>query len=220
MAHKVAHLFSETDLQRIKAAVQEAEKSTSGEIVPFLVDRSDDYEEAEWRGGALLGALMLLTFTVEHIVSNSWLPLDFAVVLLAAFMAFLVGVFLTRYVPAVKRVLAGRALRTHRVGLRASRAFLDEQVFNTRDRTGILLLLSVLEHEVLVLGDQGINARVQQSEWQDVVETLTRAIRAGRPADGFVEAIGKCGLLLQRSGVTRRKDDTDELPDNLRVRER
>jgi putative membrane protein len=220
MAHTVAHLFSETDLQRIKAAVQEAEKSTSGEIVPYLVDRSDDYEEAEWRGGALLGALTLLAVTAEHLVSNSWLPLDFAMVLLAAILAFPLGVFLTRFVPSVKRVLAGRALRTQRVGLRASRAFLDEQVFNTRDRTGILLFLSVLEHEVLVLGDQGINDRVQQSEWQDVVETLTRAIRTGRPADGFVEAIGKCGSLLQRSGVARRDDDTDELPDNLRVRER
>ena len=39
----------------------------------------------------------------------------------------------------------------------AMAAFVEEEVFSTRDRTGILLFLSLFEHRVVVLGDSGIN---------------------------------------------------------------
>ncbi|HCV43918.1 MAG TPA: hypothetical protein DGH68_10580, partial [Bacteroidetes bacterium] len=48
---KPSKLFSESDLIRIKVAVEEAEGKTSGEIVPYVVDMSDAYEVAEWRAG-------------------------------------------------------------------------------------------------------------------------------------------------------------------------
>jgi putative membrane protein len=73
---------------------------------------------------------------------------------------------------------------------------------------------------VIVLGDEGINAKVQQQEWQDIVGTVVKGIRARRAADGLVQAIAACGRLLERTGVRKQKDDTDELPDNLRMRER
>ena len=61
MPSSVTRLFSEADRARIQAAVHDAEGKTSGEIVPFVVERSDGYEAADWRGGALLG-------TVDRIV--------------------------------------------------------------------------------------------------------------------------------------------------------
>jgi uncharacterized membrane protein len=45
-----------------------------------------------------------------------------------------------------------------------------------------------------------------------------KAIRAGKPADGLVEAIHRCGALLARHGVTRTAGGTDQLSDNLRIR--
>jgi putative membrane protein len=218
MAHKVSHLFSSEDLKRIESAVHEAEKTTSGEIVPFLVDRSDDYEEAEWRAGALLGSSVLLLVLAEHALSKSWLPVDFALILLLAFLADLLGMFLTRMSPPLKRFFSGRALLERRVGLRATQAFVSEKVFDTQDRTGILLFVSVLEHRVLVIGDEGINARVKPAAWEEIVHSVTRAIRDGQPTEGLVDAIARCGKLLQQSGVERRPDDTDELSNELRMR--
>ena len=40
----------------------------------------------------------------------------------------------------------------------------EEEVFSTEDRTGILLLLSLFEHRVVVLGDAGIKAKVGEGE--------------------------------------------------------
>jgi putative membrane protein len=220
MSSKIKHLFSEADMNRVKAAVAGAEQNTSAEIVPYVVDRSDDYEEAEWRSGALFGSLVLAGVLTEHFMTASWLPIDFAVVLFLAFASFLFGMALAKLSSPAKRLFAGKALMERRVGARASQAFMEEKVFETRGRTGILIFISVLEHEVVVLGDEGINAKVQQSEWQDIVATVVKGIRSARAADGLVEAIAACGLLLERTGVKRDRDDSDELSDNLRVRER
>jgi putative membrane protein len=213
-------MFTRDDLDRITASVRAAERNTSGEIVPFIVDQSDPYEEAEWRCGSLMAVIALGAMSAIHSFSNSWLPIDMAEIALAALCAGIAGVVAAKYVPVVKRFFAGNHLIERRVAQRAAQAFLSEEVFATRDRTGILLFISLLEHRVLVLGDAGINAKVEHADWGGIVQTAIRGIQSDRPADGIVEAIGKCGDLLGRHGVARRPDDTDELSDEARLRPR
>ena len=47
---KLRQKFREEDLQRIKAAVKEAERKISGEIVPVIVTSSARYTEIELLG--------------------------------------------------------------------------------------------------------------------------------------------------------------------------
>jgi putative membrane protein len=220
MAPAISTLFSAADLERISAAVHDAERRTSGEIVPYVVEQCDDYEFAEWRGGALLALLTAIVLMFLHSYTPVWLPIDMAGKLLALLIAFGAGMLLVKYVQSLKRSLAGSAAMERRLHQRASEAFVAEEVFLTRDRTGILLFLSLLERRVLVLGDAGINQKVKQEEWQDVVATVVSGIRAGSPVDGLVNAIQKCGALLERRGVNVRPDDRDELSDALRMKDR
>jgi putative membrane protein len=220
MSRTTTSIFTRDDLNRITASVREAERKTSGEIVPFIVDQSDPYEEAEWRCGCLMAVIALGVMSALHTFTLSWLPIDMAELALVTLSAGIAGVAAATYVPVVKRIFAGNHLIERRVAQRAAQAFLSEEVFKTRDRTGILLFISILEHRVLVLGDAGINAKVEHSDWEDVVQTVVRGIRSDRPADGIVDAIGRCGNLLERHGVARRPDDTDELSDEARLRPR
>ena len=220
MASRVARLFSESDLARIKVAVVEAEGKTSGEIVPFVVERSDDYEVAEWRGGALLGATVAIVFAALHELTDLWLPVNFAGLVAISIVAFVGGMVGTRFVPSLVRLLAGRELMTHHAGRRAAEAFVAEEVFQTRDRTGILLFVSLLERTVIVVGDAGINAHVQKTEWDGIVGMIVDGLKKNTPADGMVRAINACGVLLERQGVARKTDDTDELSDGLRMSDR
>ena len=107
-----------------------------------------------------------------------------------------------------------------RVRRRAAVAFLDEELFRTRDRTGILLFLSLFEHRVVVLADEGINAQVEADEWSELTSKLAAGIRQGRAASALVEAIGRCGQLLAERGVKIRPDDENELGDDLRFHDR
>ena len=107
-----------------------------------------------------------------------------------------------------------------RVHQRATQAFISEEVFATRDRTGILIFLSLHERRVLVLGDSGINKKVKPSDWDGIVNMIVSGIREGKTTEGMISAIRECGKLLEQHGVQRRPDDTDELSDDLRVQDR
>ncbi len=220
MASHVAHLFSDADRARIQAAVVEAEGKTSGEIVPYVVERSDAYEVAEWRGGALLGCTVAVLFAGLHTLTDVWLPVNIAGLIAFVIGAFVLGMIAVRFMPPLTRLLSGKAHMAHHVSRRAAEAFIAEEVFRTRERTGILLFVSLLERTVLVVGDAGINARVQKADWDGIVAMVVQGLKAGTPAEGMIRAIGACGALLEHQGVARRADDTDELSDGLRMSDR
>ena len=214
--------FTDEERDRIKSAVAEAETRTAGEIVPYVVARSGVYDGAVWRGASagalLLGGVALLVAWVYDGWGLGWLYSAWAMALVMTAGGVL-GALLAR-LPAVTRLLAADeelALNVHR---RAAEAFLAEEVFDTRDRTGILILVSLLEHRIEVVGDVGINAKVEKEEWVEVVDRVRAGILAGDLAGGLVDAIGLCGELLHRRGIVVLPDDTDELPDDLRISDR
>lgn len=211
------HPFSQSDLDRVAGAVREAESKTSGEIVPYFVSQSDDYGIAHWRVGIMFAAVATLILLAYPILFQSWLPLGnlgFSAMIIGA---LLLGMACAHFIPSLKRLMVSHAVLDHRVSQRASVAFLAEEVFKTRERTGILIFLSFFERRVVVLGDSGINAKVAQSEWNEIVQTIVKSIKQDKPIDGLVDAIHQCGELLQRHGIERRRDDTDELNDSLRI---
>ncbi|MDX9757548.1 MAG: hypothetical protein RBU27_00150 [Bacteroidota bacterium] len=214
------NLFSEQDRKRIADAVRDAEHRTSGEIVPFVVGRSDAYPEAWLRAGALFALLALFTFALLDLGTDLWLPLGYAESGVIVILAFGLGALLAATVPFFTRLFIPGSSLQQRVDERAALAFIDEEVFSTRDRTGILIFISLFEHRVRILGDTGINARVKQEEWDAVVTVLVDAIRNGAAAEGMLEAIWKCGELLERHGVEIRPDDTDELDNRIRFSDR
>lgn len=217
MARNAKSLFTEAEMERIAQAVRDAESRTSGEIVPYFIERSDRYEEAVWRGAGLAALLVLLVVASLHFFTDLWIPIGSVELALLTIAAGGVGTVLVSIIPPLKRFFAGQDLIDHRVALRAADAFIAEEIFKTRDRTGILIFLSLEEHKVLVVGDRGINEKVDRSEWEDIVARIVRGINSGHPAGGLADAIIQCGALLEKHGFVRRSDDEDELPNRLRV---
>lgn len=218
MLKLASRLFTPADQERIAAAVEAAEGQSSGEVVPYVVEQSDMYEDAAWRA-ALLGVFLALgVMVVLRRYTDAWLP-EFTTIAFIVVVAAGAGYILTDLIPAVTRLLAGKASIDLRVSQRAAEAFIAEEIFNTRDRTGILIFISLLERRVLVLGDAGINAKVKQEEWDAVASQVANGLRSGKPAEGLLAAIEQCGVLLQKRGVERRADDDNELSNKLRIGE-
>ncbi|HLE60514.1 MAG TPA: hypothetical protein VI700_03160 [Thermoanaerobaculaceae bacterium] len=216
---RVESFFSPADLKEIEAAVREAEGTTAGEIVPYVVSRSDHYEAAAWKGATLGAFLAVAAAATIYQLGGFWGGFPLAWILLPALAGGAVGFAAVALIRPLKLWLAGPAAVDHDVRQRATAAFVENEVFRTRERTGILIFLSLYEHRVVVLGDAGISARVQQHEWDAVVAGIVEGIRSGRPGTALASAIRRCGELLARRGVAARPDDTDELPDRLRMRE-
>jgi putative membrane protein len=207
--------FSPADLEAIQTAVREAEARTSGEIVPYVVERSDEYPTAAWKGaalGALLGPMVALAF---HRWTDLWgWPLGIWIALPAPLGGAL-GYLLALLGP-VRRWMAGEPTLDTRARRRAAAAFLEAEVFRTRERTGILLFVSLFERRVVLLADSGIHQKVDDTAWEEITRRLARGIREGRPGPAMIEAIRACGELLERHGVERQADDQDELTNELR----
>lgn len=214
-------LITEAERERIREAVAAAEGRTAGEIVPYIIAQSGGYEVAIWRGASVAAVLALgLALLISSVYTGwglGWLYTNWGTAL-AALVAGTLGALVTAYVPAVKRWVAGTDRLSRTVHRRAMQAFVEEQIFKTRDRTGILLFISLFEHRIEVLGDEGINQKVTEDEWVDVVLRIRKGIKEGHLADGLVEAIEMCGHLLERQGVAIRPDDANELPDDIRIR--
>lgn len=213
-------LLASIDEDRVRAAIAAAEERTAGEIVPCIVPQSEDYEVAVWRGAALAVGLVLvaalLVFQFYAGWGLAWLYTGWgvALVVLAAGTA---GALATAFLPPLKRLFAGVSRRDRAVHRRALEVFIEEEVFDTRDRTGILLFVSLFEHRIEVVGDAGINAQVDPDEWADVVARIRKGIKDKQLTDGVVDAIGQCGRLLERRGVEIQPDDENELSDRVRI---
>lgn len=210
-------LFTESDRGRIADAVRAAEERTSGEIVAAVTDASDDYDGAAWRGAAF-GALAapLLVVLVDW-AAGLWSEPSSWLLLLVGAAGCAAGFAAVRSSARLTRWLAADEDLDQRVSRAASAAFVEHEVFATRDRSGVLIFLSLLEHRVVILGDSGVDARVRPGEWTEIVDGIVRGIRDGRPADALIEGIERCGALLERPGLERQPDDRDELTDALRV---
>jgi putative membrane protein len=215
---RLAH-FSETELERIREAVGRAEQRTAGEVVTYMVAECDAYPEATWRAAAFGGLLGLGVAAGFHDLLGLWGGLLLLYSAIPSLLGAVLGVLLSR-LPAIRRGLVAGAQIDRRVGLRAEAAFLEEEVFKTRDRSGILIFVALFERRAIVLGDEGIHRVVAPQEWQSVVDRLIAGIRVGRAAEALVEAVEACGRLLEERGMKIRPDDTDELSNELRLRDR
>lgn len=201
---KPTQLLGTEDRARIEAAVREAERGTRGEIVVAVVRACDDYATVPWRlaaAGAVLALLGGGLFAPE-------LPLAGLLALQVGAVALAHGVCRA---DGVRRALVPEAELELRARQAALRAFAEHGVRKTRERTGILIFVALLEHRVVVLGDEAIDAALDpRTSWQQVVDRALAGIRAGRVADGLVDAVALCGEILARP-LPSRADDRDEI---------
>jgi putative membrane protein len=92
--------------------------------------------------------------------------------------------------------------------------FTTRGISRKKDRCGILIFVSLAERYARIIADDGIAARVPQSEWQAAIDALVAHIREDRITDGFIAAINLCGDELARH-FPRTEAKREELPDRI-----
>jgi putative membrane protein len=218
---KLKSRFSEADLLRIKEAVKSAENNISGEIVPVIVERSGNYPTAIYKGAIILSALTFLGIIVldRYIIDDAshTLYYDPVFIFFMVVVGGLIGALLPTISEKIRRTLIYQKQMDDFTRQRAENAFLEEEVFNTRHRTGIMIFISFFEHEVIVMADRGISKVVDQKEWDKIVSELVSHIRAGKFIDGIEVGIKRCGEILLEKGFHKTPDDVNELRDDLRI---
>jgi uncharacterized membrane protein len=86
------------------------------------------------------------------------------------------------------------------------------RVWDTEENNGVLIYLLLADHDVEIIADRGINAKVSASEWEKICHHMEAAFVRGDFRQGVLGGIAEISALLARyypSSVGGR----NELPD-------
>jgi putative membrane protein len=219
--------FSPADRDRIAAAIAHAEAKTSGEIVCIVDEQPHRYISTVLTLAALLAFALPLIAVLFGLRPETLSPLAdwssgdasedlrratevYAAVQLLIFL----GAAAVLWWTPLGSALTPRAVKRDRVHAEALVQFRARGLENTRDRTGVLIFACMTDHVAEVIADSAIYARVPPEFWGSTVQALLAGINAGKPADGFVDAVAMAGDVLAEH-FKPRDDDTDELPNRL-----
>lgn len=210
----------------VTAAVAEAEKLTSGEIVTVIADRTDGYSDIALAWAALAAFLAMSVLAVWpgvalgalDALSGGWgsawstgelLSLCIAVGLLA-FFAFWALLQWDR----LRFLAVPHAVAQSRVRQRAVALFKVGAERRTHGRTGVLIYLSMREHRAEIVADRPIAEKVAPEVWGEAMADMLAEIKQGRVAEGMAAGVRDVAKVLAEH-FPRADDDRNELPDRL-----
>jgi len=215
---------SESDHDRVSAAIAAAEGGTAGEIIAITAQTSDSYHDVglHYAVAALflfLGVMAAWPHTLDWTWSllMGWsAPSERAMLTLllgVALAKFLFVLFVMKWMP-LRLALTPGATKTRRVRRRAIMLFKAAAERRTQGRTGVIIYLSMGEHRAEIVGDEAITAVTTPETWGEAMAALIMDVKDGRPADGIVAAIGLIGEVLAEH-FPRDAADRNEIPDKL-----
>ena len=220
--------LSHEDELKINSAIREAERKTSGEILCIHTARVSEYSEVALgyaAGVALLLPLALVAaglrpWAVEEMLAGWRLggaepapeagALAYAMFQAVIFVAMLALMSIRR----LRLWLTPEPLRRAKVHRAAVQQFLAKGIHQTEARTGVLIFASAADRHAEIVADEGIYKKVDEETWAEALESLGKAMKEGRAADGFVEAITMCGEVLAEH-FPAKGDNPNEISDEI-----
>lgn len=216
LAHWIKSYLNDDSFQKIEKKIKEAESKTSGELVPVIVRKSSTV-------GHVPVILLFLFALLFFVFDGDYWQMEFFdlphwLLIVIDFLILAILVRLLSPLPFVERLLTSKIDQRMQVEQRAINEFHQLNIKDTKDSTGILIFVSLMEHQAVVLGDEAIAKKLRPETWQEVVDRLIQGIKEKDMAKGFCEAIDMSGELLSEHFPIQ-PDDTNELKNHLVIKE-
>ena len=92
--------------------------------------------------------------------------------------------------------------------------FSQLKMHKTKMRNGVLFYLAIEDHKLVVLGDAGINAKVEAGYWQNLQELVINKFTENDFAGGLEAGIKEVSTTMAKF-FAHGKRDINELPDDI-----
>ena len=199
---------------RVAARVAALERAHGIEVVTASIAKADVYPELPWRAGALAASMTALCVAIGDVLRPDWVTSTTLLVSLATVMIVGAGVsLLTIFSPLLARLFLSRTRAEVEVRQFAHAFFLERQLFRTRRRLGVLLLIARFEHRVEVVADVGYEGRIAVAEWGSIIPPMLPLLREGRADDALIAGLDALDALLASRGFVGDGRAPNELPD-------
>ena len=97
---------------------------------------------------------------------------------------------------------------------RALAMFGKLRVWDTAHNNGVLIYLLLAERRIEIVADRGLNERVAPDTWQNLVQGMRAAFKAGDFESGLTQAVQEVSALLkQHFALQAGQTNPNELPD-------
>jgi putative membrane protein len=211
------------DRGRIAAAICEAEKKTSAEIVCAVATESGRYDRAESIVG-LLGSLVALgiahasahgfVFGAGEWASPHGVGLGWQCV--AAVLGFVTGSVLASYVHTVRAPFVSTRDMSDEVWSAASRVMALNKADEIRSHAAVLVYASLFERRVVVLAGKAAHDALGEEGLRRIRDAALADLRKGNTAGAFAAAVAEAARLCAYS-LPPSERNPDELPNLVLV---
>ena len=181
--------LTDRDKQQIAQAIAAVEARTSGELVTAIASVSDGYRFIPILIAAVIA---LLTLPIAYF---GGIVLSLKNLMLAQMALFMLSAILFQ-LPPIRRLLIPCSVQHQRARRLAYQTFYEAGVHHASHRAGILIFVSIEEHYVQIIADEGVAAKVDNRTWDHAVETFVSKVKAGAVTEGFIGCIEQCGEVL------------------------
>lgn len=75
--------------------------------------------------------------------------------------------------------------------------FHNSGMTKTKDKTGVLLYFLLDEKVFEIVADEGINNKIKEEKWKDIVQVMSGHLKTSRAFSGISHALDHIGLILK-----------------------
>ncbi|HEX5258905.1 MAG TPA: TPM domain-containing protein [Sphingomicrobium sp.] len=218
--------LSDTDREKVAAAIAAAEAKSSGEIVAVATPISDAYHDValHWALVPLFAVLAWAAWRPTALVwwynflFGGWYPDPtqselLTLLMVFAALKFTIALLILKWMP-LRLFLTPGATKHRRVRRRAIAIFQAAAAGRTAGKTGILIYLSLAERRAEIIADEAILKVTDDHTWGEAMHALLEQVREGKVGEGICAAIERVGTVLSEH-FPRSADDCNEIPDRL-----
>jgi putative membrane protein len=200
--------------QQINGLVAELEAASGAQLIVAVIGKADAYPEIPWKAFALAAvtaALVVAPMKMGLVAASAGHTSAFG--LLVVLAAGLVAALAAMFVPPLGRALLDRARARMEVEQYAQAVFLERGMFQTRHRTGILVLISLFERDAVIVADSGVRRLVTGEQIEAIVERMRPFVAKGLAVEAVQGALTDLNRLLR--GKFEQAAGANELVDVL-----
>ncbi len=177
--------------ERTGRAIESLEQTCALEIKVVVRHASSPYPQADYLAGFVAAEIMLFGLL--------WLPWEFPLwqFPLGVTLAFLAGAMTSRSTAPLRRIFVAKSEMQADVDRAAKAAFVDQRVFSTSSRKGVLVYVSLFERTATLVADIGVDVETLAADWSALQRSLSEALARG-DIEQFAQAIEKSAVAIAR----------------------
>lgn len=205
-------VLSENDKELLEKTIARAEEQLRSQIVLATVIRSDSYSEIPWKAFALGVSVSGLLALSGNLLFPGWIQGMAVLIAVVAMLATGAALaLLTIFLPAFARLFLNDSRAETETRQYAESLFLSRQLFLTKHRTGILLLISLFEKKVVIIPDKGICDHVSNVEIQRIITLMKAPLEKNEYRRSMEIAVDELTRIIEPLTA----DTGDELPNKI-----